>query len=278
MKIKAWKIIEDHLKPLPFAETLEDFNQVTKMLPGGAYTTFRSYGKTRVVCLQEHLDRLEVTAKLTNHHVSPPWPKVRQAMRKAVEEYPAEEIKGRVIMDLTRKPGDLYLMLEPLTIPTPEQYQNGISMVTRHLKRENPRAKQTNFIDRADEVRRTLPSDVFEAIMVDEDGQLLEGLTSNFFGVVDGALWTAEEGVLPGITRAHVIECARELGIPVHLKGVQEDELSSLSEAFITGTSRAVLPVTMINHQPVGDGKPGPISKKLLEVYMSRIDRIAEDI
>ena len=64
----------------------------------------------------------------------------------------------------------------------------------------------------------------------------------------------------------------------VHLKGVQEDELSSLSEAFITGTSRAVLPVTMINHQPVGDGKPGPISKKLLEVYMSRIDRIAEDI
>ena len=278
MKIKAWKIIEDHLEPLPFAETLEDFNQVTKMLPGGAYTTFRSYGKTRVVCLQEHLDRLEVTAKLTNHHVSPPWPKVRQAMRKAVEEYPAEEIKGRVIMDLSRKPGDLYLMLEPLTIPTPEQYQNGISMVTRHLKRENPRAKQTNFIDRADEVRRTLPSDVFEAIMVDEDGQLLEGLTSNFFGVVDGALWTAEEGVLPGITRAHVIECARELGIPVHLKGVQEDELSSLSEAFITGTSRAVLPVTMINHQPVGDGKPGPISKKLLEVYMSRIDRIAEDI
>ena len=110
-----------------------------------------------------------------------------------------------------------------------------------------------------------------EILMVDESGNILEGLTSNFYAVMDGEIWTAGQGVLSGITRQIVLLLAEDAGYPVQMDAPKLSNLIRFTETFITSTSRAVLPVTEINHEPVGDGKPGPITRKLMQIYEQKV-------
>jgi branched-subunit amino acid aminotransferase/4-amino-4-deoxychorismate lyase len=114
--------------------------------------------------------------------------------------------------------------------------------------------------------------------MVQPDGTILEGLSSNFFGVRGNSLWTADEGVLNGITRKVVMDEARKAGIPVHFTPLELDELKSLDEAFITSSSRAVLPVVQIDEWVIGSGAPGPITKTLLDRYNQWVEREAQSV
>ena len=79
--------------------------------------------------------------------------------------------------------------------------------------------------------------------MLDNHDRFLEGLSSNFFAILGGVLWTAEQGVLSGITRAVVIECANQVGLPLRLEPPPREDLTSFDEVFITSSSRGVLPV-----------------------------------
>ena len=184
----------------------------------------------------------------------------------------------RITLDLVQQPGMIYLLVEGLRTPGPEAYENGVRAVTRRMQRNNPKAKLTNFIETASTVRRELPAGIEEAIMIGEDGRVLEGLSSNFFAVRQGTIWTAEQGVLSGITRSFVLEVIREEGIPLWLEGLPQEELSGLDEAFITSASRAVLPVVEIDGRPVANGKPGLITRKLLQGYLNRLVQDLEKV
>jgi D-alanine transaminase len=109
---------------------------------------------------------------------------------------------------------------------------------------------------------------VAEAIFV-RDGMLVEGANTNFFAVRDGRLITHPERpqLLSGITRRVALEIAATDGIPVELRGLKAEELSTIDEAFLTGTSTEVLPIVEIDRQPVGSGDRGPISQLLQERY-----------
>jgi branched-subunit amino acid aminotransferase/4-amino-4-deoxychorismate lyase len=146
------------------------------------------------------------------------------------------------------------------------------------MQRENPKAKQTAFIETAAQVRRDIPSGVNEALMIGSDGRLLEGLSSNIFVVMDGVVWTAEEGVLSGITREVVLECIRIERIPLQLVGIRIEELERAQEVFITSASRAVLPVTIIDEKPVGDGRPGAVTMALQKAYRERVESELEEL
>jgi len=245
-------------------------------LPQGAYTTLRTFGGAAVLRLDEHLARLEETARLSGVEVYLDWPTIRSALREAITTFRAPEMRVRLTLDTTREPGTLYISLESLHSPTPEQYEHGVLVVTRQLQRQNPKAKSTTFLASAGEIRRALPEGCYEAIMVGADGQLLEGLSSNFFAIRGRDLWTAEEGVLAGITRALVLEEAADEGLTIHLEGLPVTELPTIDEAFITSSGRAVLPVVEIDGHPVGTREPGPITRRLLERYNARVSREAE--
>jgi branched-subunit amino acid aminotransferase/4-amino-4-deoxychorismate lyase len=128
--------------------------------------------------------------------------------------------------------------------------------VTLDVRRQNPRSKDTRFIAAAQAAYRRLPAGVEEGLLVGEDGALLEGLSSNFFAVVRGALRTEEERALIGVTRSLVLEVAEGL-MPVERRAVRRDELAQIDEAFITSVSREVLPVVRIDGRPVGGVGPG---------------------
>ncbi len=115
-----------------------------------------------------------------------------------------------------------------------------------------------------------------ESIFV-RDGRITEGTHTSIFGVIEGTLRThpLDRSVLPGVTRAVVLEMAQELGVPVAERAISVDELSSLEELFLCGTTTDVTPLVRLDGQPVGDGRPGPITVALYRGLSSRLSAFA---
>src|SRR6185503_13709711 len=104
-----------------------------------------------------------------------------------------------------------------------------------------------------------------EALIVGADGAIVEGATSNLFVVRGGALVTPPEeaGILAGITRAHVLAVAGELGIEVTLEPIFPDDLAGVSEAFLTSSLREIVPVVQVDERVIGDGHPGTVTRRV---------------
>jgi branched-chain amino acid aminotransferase len=141
-----------------------------------------------------------------------------------------------------------------------------------------PKAKLTRFIARANEVRHTMPRNVNEAILVNPQNELLEGLSSNFFAVKAGQLYTADEGVLAGVTRAFAIQAAESLKIPVNYSPIKMSEIVIIDEAFITSSSRGILPLRKIDQRVIGISTPGPRTRSLMAAFEALISERIQEI
>jgi branched-chain amino acid aminotransferase len=248
-------------------------NSASKRIPGGIYTTFRTYNHGRqILPLEYQLRRLEASARLVNIPVTLDRQSIRDVLVQSLQRFSNEDSRIRLTIDTNEKPGTLYLAVEKLRTPPTTEYQNGVFVVTYPFQRENPHAKQTTFLAVAEKVKSELPPGANEALLLAKDGQILEGLSSNFFGVKDGEVWTAGDAVLPGITRSLVIRAAGQENIQVHLKGILVTEIPDLEEAFLTSSSRSILPVRQIDQTQVGSGEPGPVTKRLMEAYWREIN------
>lgn len=109
-----------------------------------------------------------------------------------------------------------------------------------------------------------------EAILVGDGEVITEGSHTSVFGVRGGQVLTAPlaANVLPGITRSLVVKLADRVGIPLAEESLLRDQLWDLDELFITGTTVDVLPVTVVDGRPIGDGQPGPVTKRLRQAYL----------
>jgi branched-chain amino acid aminotransferase len=282
-RVLAWKYNpaeKNGLEPITLA--VNTLDEGTQQLPGGGYTTFRTWNGTRVLRMEDHFNRLEESAHLIGKEIRINRKGLRAALRDSVLAFAAAEdsqdCRVRLILDLNEVLGCFYILVTGLHVPSDQEYEEGVRAVTRWMQRENPKAKQTTFIETASQVRRTLPEGVNEALMIGENGRVLEGLSSNFFVVWDGTIWTEDDAVLPGITRQVVLECIRAAGIPLRLEGIWRQGLEEISEAFITSASRSILPVTEIDGKLVGTGKPGLVTLALMAAYWERIDSELEEI
>jgi branched-chain amino acid aminotransferase len=105
----------------------------------------------------------------------------------------------------------------------------------------------------------------------------VEGTSSNVFAVVGGRLLTPpdELGILPGITRARVLEAANALGIPVEFRALDVDWLLAASELFISSSLREILPVVGVDDGTVGSGVPGPLTLALLARFRENTSVVA---
>jgi branched-subunit amino acid aminotransferase/4-amino-4-deoxychorismate lyase len=257
---------------------IKTLDEGTKTLPGGGYTTFRTFEKNKILRIDNHLTRLEETAILSQNLIRLDHARIKSALHTMLNTFPSNDARVRIILDLEQSPGDLYFLIEPLRTPSVDQYHTGVGVLTRVMQRQNPKAKLTGFIETASAARDKLPAGENEILMVGSDGTILEGLSSNFFAVHNGTIITADDGVLSGITRQLVLEEVRRLNIPIEFRGLPAEQLQFVEEAFITSASRAVLPVTSIDDKPVGSGKPGPITRELQEAYRLRVEQELEEV
>jgi len=245
----------------------------SQALPEGAYTTFRTYGGNGVVRLGQHVLRLceSVALKGVPGRLDPAA--VRRALARALSECGYAESRVR----LTFAPPRLFVAIEPFEPPPPRLYAEGAQCVTLALARQNPHAKDTRFIATARDAYASLPAGVEEGLLVAEDGALLEGLSSNFFAVREGALFTEEERVLAGITRGMVLDAAAPL-LPLRRVAVERSELPLVAEAFLTSVSREVLPVVRIDGCAVGDGRVGPHTRAVMQAFAALVAREREEL
>ncbi len=290
--------------PVSNAFTLDEF---TRLLPSGFYTTFRTFDeRRRVLGLSGHLQRLYRPAWA---HGIQPAVDPQQLRLLLVQALAAQEGEARLRLVLTRQ-GEMYLALERLTPLPAEVYTHGVRVITLRLRRRRPDEKATDFILLSQEARqRVRQAGVFEGMMVWR-GRILEGLTSNFFYVYQGRLGTARRGVLPGVTRRIVLRLARQAGLEVIGQALRVEEtcidnsgrefrvvgqgmttptdrsqggggeptLPHISEAFLTSSSRGVVPIVQIDDHVVGTGEVGPITRQLQQAYEAYIQCRAEAI
>ena len=287
MTLKGFRLTTRKTIPLDIhASTLDG---MTASLSDGFYTTFStlSHGQ-KVLGLRAHLERLYKPAQVHNLHPSVDETALRHRLAELVKGNLPRESRVRLI--LTGDTGDVYLGIQPF-IPTPESaYRDGVHVITADMARHDPRVKGTDFIAQSAEQRKLVKGDVYE-ILLTHHGKILEGMTSNFYAVIcaagrvaaseaggvsrpAGVLITAQKGILLGVTRRIVLRLARGEGMSIEYRFPRLDE--TFDEAFLTSSSRGIVPIVSIDNVAVGQGKLGAWTKCLSLEYQAYVAERSE--
>ncbi len=233
----------------------------------GVYTVGRTYHSTQVIQWDRHFARLQDSAKELGWGCSFEPSVVRQTLRKMILSASWGDSRFRLFV-AQAAPSALRVAIEPFSPLVEERfYHSGVRCVTLPgLFREHPSSKQASWTASREIAVYSLDPEIHTGLLVDENGQLLEGLDCNFYAVRDKRLWTAEQGVLVGLTLRILWEIAPSI-LPVVREPVSVEDIPFLEEAFLTSSSRGVLPVSAINGIPIGDGKIGSYTCRLRDAF-----------
>ncbi len=272
MTIKAFQLTQtENISIHTHAASLDE---LTRDLPQGYYTTFSTLAQAgKVLGLRSHLQRLYIPAQETGLHPAVDESTLRARVANLVKENLPSESRVRLI--LTKDTGVVYVGIQPFK-PHPEIiYTHGVRTVTSVITRHDPQIKDTGFITESVEQRKLLSKDIFE-ILLTKNGKILEGMTSNFYGVKGRTIITARQGILAGVTRKAVLEIARGQGMSIEYRAPHVDE--KFNEAFLTSSSRGVVPIVSIDNKPVGQGSVGKWAKILSQAYQAYVEERSERI
>ena len=249
----------------------------------GVFEGIRAYNG-RVFRLKEHIDRLFYSAKAILLEI----PMSHAALMKAtVETCRQNKLRdGYIRLVVTRgvgtlglnpnrcKRGSVIIIADKIQIYPPELYQRGMDIVTVATTRNlhsalNPAIKSLNYLNNILAKIEANNAGVEEAVMLNAEGFVAECTADNLFIVKNGKLFTPplSAGALYGITRQTVMELAEESGLEVAEPNLTRYDLFCADECFLCGTGAEIVPVTKIDERVIGNGKPGTITKKLVEDY-----------
>jgi branched-subunit amino acid aminotransferase/4-amino-4-deoxychorismate lyase len=244
----------------------------------GLFETLRAYAGTPFR-LAEHLARMEASARRLNIPLGDAVRRIPGAVQAVLEANRLSSARVRITVTppgSTEEPEQVTLLVraEETRGYPPELYEKGMTacMLTEHRQsRTDPLAghKTTSYFPRLLALRDAQDRQCGEGFWFTPDNQLAEGCMSNIFLVRDGTLCTPplDTPVLPGVTRAIVLDLARNQGIPVAERACWIDDLLNASEVFITNAVMEVMPVSRLERHPVADAKLGPITRQLADAY-----------
>lgn len=243
----------------------------------GIYTVFRIFPDRRVLRLDKHLERMRRSAELAGqpYQITDEW--LRAMAHQAVidaEKSGIAESRIRLTVPFDQ-PEAAIIAIEPFSPPPDDLYQNGVAVGLVNARRDDPRVKNSRFIELRGALAADQPHNFYEVMLCADDGAILEGAGSNFYAVLNGELWTAEEGMLPGITRAIVLEVADGI-VPITLAPVNRTDVPQISEAMLSSSTRGIVPIVQIGDQQVGNGTPGAIYQMLRSRFEALVARELE--
>jgi branched-chain amino acid aminotransferase len=272
MNILAFKITQaENLSIQTRAKTLDE---MTRDLSQGFYTTFSTLSNgTKVLGLHAHLQRLYVPAMERGLTPSVHEPVLRSRIAEIAKLNLPKESRIRLI--LTKEDGAVYAGVQPFEPLSTSIYENGVKVISAKLTRQAPRVKDTGFISSSIDQRKQVNKDTFE-ILLTKNGKILEGMTSNFYAVKGKTLVTAQNEILLGVTRHVILGLARGQGMSIDYRAPKVNE--KFDEAFLTSSSRGVVPIVSIDNQLVGQGKVGKWTKMLSKAYQAYVQERSEKI
>jgi len=262
----------------------------------GVYETIRSYG-SRIFMRDQHLARLRRSADAIGLTIPIPehrWPSLlHEAMTR--NDVGHEHADAYLRITISRGAGDIGLdpalcptptvviMTKPLHPPPLEQYRIGVDLIVARTRRNlpsalSPQIKATNFLNNILAKREAIAAGAFDSILLNWESHLTECTVSNLFFVRAGRLCTPALacGLLDGITRDMVLNLAREAQIPVDEGHFGIEAIHKADECLLTNTSMEVMPVTMVDEHPVGNGTPGPLTQRLHKLFIANRERFLE--
>jgi len=248
----------------------------------GVFEGIRAYNG-RVFKLREHVDRLYDSAKAIALNI----PLTKEEMEEAI----LETLRKNNLTDAYIRPivsrgiGDLGL--DPRKCPKPnifiisqewgamygDLYEVGLTGVTVSVRRNScdalsPNIKSLNYLNNILAKIEANEKGGDEAIFFDQNGYLSEGSGDNIFIIKKGKVYTPPTiNNLKGITRATAIELLSDMEIETHVENLGMFDLYTADEIFVTGTAAEAAPLVKVDGRPIGDGKPGPITKKMVEAF-----------
>ncbi|MDF1660485.1 MAG: aminotransferase class IV [Planctomycetota bacterium] len=244
----------------------------------------------RIFAFEPHIDRLFSSAQQIGLEI--PWS--REDLRKdvvALLKHSQLEEEAYVRLILTRGVGELNI--DPSSCRAPQiiliakalprlpasAYTDGIVLSLVNTKRNskhatNPGIKSGNYLNNVLALMEARKNKALEAVMLNENGFITECTTSNVFLVKDSKILTPslECGLLAGVTRKLVLSRARAEGLTVEEGFFKPEDLVAVDEAFITSTTRDVVPVSRIDDRSLGV-VPGPVTKRVAALYQDEVKK-----
>ena len=246
----------------------------------GIFEGIRFYNG-RIFRLEEHTDRLWDSARSICLEI----PMSKEAMNEALlETVRRNDLRdGYIRQIVTRGVGNLGLnpvqcerpsviiIATTIALYSEEAYRNGLTVVTCATRRTgaaqlNPAVKSLNYLNNVMARIEANLAGADEALMLNEAGNVAECTADNVFVIKKGRIFTPpiSAGALRGITRSVAMECAEELGMEVTETDITRHDVFIADECFLTGTAAEVIPVIKADGRPIGTGKPGPITGKII--------------
>ncbi len=262
------------LEPVQYAaESLSDAVQYEPR--DGVYTVSSTDCQRLVLRLTAHFDRLEESAAGAGIPLRLERERIRAALRHMMDEAGFEAARFRITAP-REEPQVLILSMEDFTPPSAELRAGGVSVVTRlDGARRAAYIKGTDWLHERQVIEAAQADGVYEVILQDGEGRLLEGLGSNFYAIAAEQLWTAVVGVLRGIAQGIVLEVA-PAQLPTRREGLPVARRAEMTEAFLTSSSRGIIPIIAIDGEPVGTGRPGAQTLALQAAYDERAAELKE--
>ena len=270
-------------KLVPAAEATVSVFDHGLLYGDGVFEGMRIYGG-KIFRLKEHIDRLYESARAICLEI----PIDAEAMIAATNETVAanELQEGYVRLIITRGVGTLGLgpdrcnnpqviiIADTIALYPAEYYEKGLEIITSSVIRNHPaalspRIKSLNYLNNIMAKIEGMQAGCVEALMLNHKGEVAECTGDNIFVVKKGELYTPplEAGILAGVTRDAVIELAKEAGIPTHETPMTKHDIYIADECFLTGSAAEVISVVKLDSRPIGDGKPGELTKSLKEAF-----------
>ncbi len=254
----------------------------------GVYETLRTYNGEPFL-FERHMQRLRRSAGMLALRVPPSDAELAGRFRETMDAARLGAAGGgeaylrllvtRGIGDLTYDPAatpdpSLVIIVKPHVDPPVHVYERGVkatlaSVVRNHPGTVNPLIKSNNLLNSALAMQEAVRKGAFEAIMRNYRGELAECSTANLFVVKKRVALTPplDAGLLPGITREFLFEIGAGVGVDVREQVLRDDDLLRADEAFLTSTTREVVPIVQVDDRPIGNGLPGPVTRALLDGY-----------
>ncbi|MGK5089769.1 aminotransferase class IV [Bdellovibrionota bacterium FG-2] len=265
------------------------------------YEVFRSHGGV-FLQLDEHLGRLYKSAALCRMKVSQDLATLKTQVVRTYAEFQSSCEKrcdaycrlvltrgvGRIGFgeECVLTPTQVIIIIQKIELPSEAQINKGLSLqiskrIRNHPNALDPAMKSGNYLNSLlaylEATSEKYPEKYDDALLCNSDGHITEGTTFNIFYVKRGILVTPplEIGILDGTTRRAVLEVAHELKIPVREVRFPKERLFEADEVFATSTTKDVFPVTKVEQQRVGSGKPGLISLRLRRALQAALIKSA---
>ncbi len=246
----------------------------------GIYDTMRTYGG-KILELDLHLKRIKKSTDKIR--IACPWSEeeIRQWVNKLCALNRLETARVRVTItrgdngfDFTSSKKPLLVITSEKLVIDPAVYTKGVSAETIQLERILPEIKTVGgLIAMLVAYRQILPKKIYEAILVDDQGFVLEGSCTNVFFIKNGVCHTPAKKMLPGLTRARVIDLVKKMKLPMKIGNFRVGELVKADEIFLTNRPREIIPVITLNDKKVGNGRVGPSTKKIMAAYQEYVKR-----